>query len=115
VWLKRKCSYKTRACSCFLKEGNILELFVLLVFSFIIRILFILTKSSDTDFHLWNIKLRSTLKQIRDHHSHDSLIDGYRGYPPLSHEVIRLFPTAYQIAVGIFINTVYDLISIVIT
>lgn len=92
-----------------------MELLLLLIFSFIIRILFILTKTSDTDFHIWNIKLRNTLKRIRAHHSNDSLINGYRGYPPLPHEVLRLFPEKYQVAVGRFINSIYDLISIVIT
>ena len=92
-----------------------MELILLLIFSFIIRILFILTKTSDTDFHIWNIKLRNTLKRLRDHHSHDSLVKGYRGYPPLPHEIIRLFPQKYQVAIGRFINSIYDLLSIVIT
>lgn len=92
----------------------IIELILILSLSIMLRMLFMISNSSDDFVHIWNISERSKLSSLVKQDVSNSLISGKRGYPILNHYIISLFPRKYWVYVGKLINIVYDLIVILL-
>lgn len=90
-----------------------LEITLILALAFILRLLFILGRSSDQDFHLLNTKWisRDGLKRSA---LPDSLVSGYNAYPSLPHFFIHLFPKPLWNVAGRLLNILYDLVTVLI-
>jgi hypothetical protein len=80
----------------------------------VFRSLFLLVDGSDLYSHIWLVKKRREFGNLWEDHVDDSVIEGYRGYPPLGHYLVSLFPEEHWIAAGRFLNITYDLVSIII-
>lgn len=93
---------------------TILEITLILALTFFIRSFFLVSRSSDDYVHLWNIKLRKILGNPWKHEVSNSLIKGKRGYPPLLHYLISLFPERYWRFSGRLFNIISDCLSILI-
>ncbi|MFC1936378.1 hypothetical protein ACFLYP_01790 [Chloroflexota bacterium] len=91
-----------------------MDLLIILLIGLTTRLIFIISVSTDQDFHLWAIKERKKFGNLKQNDVQNSVIPGYRGYPPIPHFIVSQFPEKYWIIAGKFINISYDLISIVI-
>jgi hypothetical protein len=58
------------------------------------------------------IKRRKCFGNLMQHDVADSVIKGYRGYPPLPHYLVSLFPEKAWLVAGKFLNVTYDIIAI---
>ncbi|MBN1797192.1 MAG: hypothetical protein JW822_01355 [Spirochaetales bacterium] len=90
----------------------IIQIFIVLVISIVLRIMFIIFSSTDEYSHLWLINLIKRNKSIDQKIVSDSIIKGYRGYPPLPSFIISILPKKHWVFIGKIINIVYELLSI---
>ncbi|MFX0196994.1 MAG: hypothetical protein ACFFCW_12775, partial [Candidatus Hodarchaeota archaeon] len=88
-------------------------IFLIALISFLFRFIFILSGASDDYVHFWNIKLRQKIGNPWGHQVPDSLIEGKRGYPALTHYIVSLFPRSYWGVAGRLLNIVYDCVSVI--
>jgi len=91
-----------------------MSIFLILFLGFVTRSIFLLSSSSDEYSHLWMIKKIKKANKIWKEKVEDSLIPGFRGYPPLAHLIVSIFPEKYWLVVGRLFNIFYDLIGILI-
>lgn len=91
----------------------LIELILVLVFSLLIRLIFLVSKSDDDYVHLWNIYQRYKLKNLTNQDITNSVIDGKRGYPILHHYFVSLFPKKAWVVVAKTLNITYELVLIV--
>jgi len=87
---------------------------LVLLIGFILRLPFSFYGASDEYSHMWMIKQRKKFRNLYKDNVDNSLIEGYRGYPPLSHYIISLFSERYWLLVGRLLNLLYDLIATII-
>jgi len=87
----------------------ILELGTLLVFSYIIRFIFTIARSTDDDTHFWNVQRIMDKQYFKNS---DSIIPGKRSFPPLTSAIIALFPRKFTTPIGKNLNIFYDLATI---
>jgi hypothetical protein len=90
------------------------ELLAVLLVGLVSRSLFLLAEGTDQYSHIWLIKKRREFGNLWEDHVDNSVIEGYRGYPPLAHYLVSLFPEKLWIAAGRLLNITYDLVSIII-
>jgi hypothetical protein len=81
----------------------------------LLRLSFLSTPSSDDMVHLWNVRLRARHGNLKSHAPLDSVLEGNRGYPALSHYLISLFPKQYWRLAGKLLNIGYDLVLVIAT
>lgn len=85
---------------------------VILFLALCLRILFWASPSTDDQVHLWNIRLRKRLGDMKSHTPIDSILPGKRGYPTLSHHLVAFFPEKSWRMAGKALNVLYDLILV---
>ena len=86
---------------------------LIIILGFFLRLLFILSESSDDDTHLWYVN-RYTKMKFGSHRVDNTLIEGSKGYPTLPHYIISRFPKKYWVLAGKLLNIVYDCLSLVL-
>ncbi|MBU1121516.1 MAG: hypothetical protein KKF54_02300, partial [Candidatus Omnitrophica bacterium] len=91
-----------------------MELIFILIVGFVLRFLFFLSEASDEYSHLWMIKRIKRINNLWKDNVENSIIKGYRGYPPLPHYIVSRFPEKYWVVIGKLLNIIYDLITIII-
>ena len=91
---------------------EILVILLVLLLSFVIRIPFVLSDSSDEWMTWWIIRQQQGRKLHYD--VYDSLIDGYMALPKLQYFLVSCFPEKYWGIIGNGLNVLYDLISILL-
>ena len=85
-----------------------MELVLLFIFAFVIRILLLCPNSSD-NWLVW-YSVRNQNKPWLNHAAYNSCIEGTMGSPKLQYYIVSLFPHKYQTLAGNFLNIAYDLI-----
>ena len=90
-----------------------LKLIVTLFLCFLLRFLFIITKSSDAYLHLWLLK-RYQNYGFGKHTAFNSIFNGKLPYPSFPHFIIHFFPRRHQVGLAYFLNIIYECISIFI-
>jgi hypothetical protein len=90
-----------------------IKLTLIITFCFLLRLIFVITESSDVSVHLWHIK-KSKIFGFGNHTAFNSVFNGKKAYQSFPHYIISLFPEHTQIKLGYCLNIVYDCISIFI-
>ena len=90
-----------------------IKLVFILLFCFLFRRLFIITRSSDVSVHLWHIK-KSKICGFGKHNAFKSIFNGTKGYPSFPHFILSLVPEKERVRIGYLLNIIYDCISIFI-
>ena len=88
-------------------------LLLIIILGFFLRLLFILSESSDDDTHLWYVN-RYTKMKFGSHRVDNTLIEGSKGYPTLPHYIISRFPKKHWVLAGKLLNIIYDCLSLVL-
>ncbi len=70
----------------------VIELIVILLLTFTLRLLFAVSRDTDDFVHFWNIRFLKECRKKKLGEVSNSVIKGYRGYPVLHHWIISLFP-----------------------
>ncbi len=86
----------------------------MLLLSGLLRVIFIIGESSDTQAHIWNISLSKKFWRLMHNDVENSVVKGKRGYPVLHHHIISYFPQQYWILVGKALNFLYDILVIIL-
>jgi len=89
-----------------------MELLIILLLGLMTRMLFLLGTSSDEYSHLWMIQRRKQYGNLWQDDVENSIIPGFRGYPPVPHFITSLTPERYWAVAGKLLSISYDLISI---
>ncbi|MFX0097201.1 MAG: hypothetical protein ACFE7E_05525 [Candidatus Hodarchaeota archaeon] len=95
-------------------DDYLFEYLMVILFSLFTRLIFIIGESSDDYSHLWMVKERAAWGNLKQNNVTNSLIKGFRGYPPFEHYVIALFPPRLWRLAGKIINLLYDVLSTII-
>lgn len=90
---------------------EIVEIVFILLLSFILRLIFILGSTSDTDIHLWMVK-KTEINRFGRHNAFNSIIPGIQSYPSLTHKIISLFPKSKRVQYAYLLNILYDILNI---
>ncbi len=88
------------------------DIILLVLFNFLIRMIYFSTKSTDEYGALWIIK--QSAKSGFNYQVENSIPNGYFGYPRFPHWVVSHFPEKYWNIAGRVLNILYDCIAIVI-
>lgn len=91
----------------------VLELSCIFLLSFLLRCLFILSHTTDQDFHFMYVRW---CRRFGLSHAHIPgwVQSGKCGYPSFPHFIVSLFPEKYWNVAGRMLNILYDLISIIV-
>jgi len=92
---------------------EILKIFIIIAFCFLLRLSFIITKDSDVYVHIWLIK-KFKIVGFGKHKALKSVYDGKYAYPAFPHFIISLFSEKDQIKAAYFLNILYDCCHILI-
>ncbi|MFC1809609.1 hypothetical protein ACFL3D_05785, partial [Candidatus Omnitrophota bacterium] len=71
-------------------------------------------KTTDEYSYFWMTKRRKKIGNLWNDDVRESVIPGYRGYPPLVHYIISRFPEKWWYSVGNILTIASDLISVII-
>ena len=98
----------------------IFDLTILTLFSFLIRMIFLVLPSkgpdSDDVNHLWRTShIKERVAFLRDYRVKDSIIEGYHASPPLASLIISLFPRRHWLFAGKILNILYDCVSVILS
>lgn len=89
------------------------EISIIVIFSFLIRLPFLLIETSDEWTTWWIIKQQKGKKLHYD--LSDSLIEGNMPFPKLQYFLVSRFPERYWGIVGNSTNMIYEVFSVIIT
>ena len=90
-----------------------MELFILISFSFFIRLVVSLAPTSDLYAHIWTIK-KAKYNGFGNHSSIKCIFSSKQGYPSFPNWIITLVPQQYSIILGYFLNILYDILGVLI-
>ena len=88
-----------------------LKLSTILLFCFLLRLIFIITPTTDVYAHLWHIK-KHRLYGFGKHNVFKSIFEGIKGYPSLPHYFLSHFSEKNEIRTGYLLNILYDCMSV---
>lgn len=89
-----------------------MEIFVLVLFSFLLRVIFILSPTSDKDMNLWTIQ-KCGYNKFGEHWVKDCIFPATYSYAWFNHWMFSLFPRKYQVAAAYLGNIGYDVLLVV--
>ncbi len=96
----------------------ILDLGILVLFSFLLRMIFFATPTgpdSDDVNHLWRTRqIRRKRSFLKDFEAGDSVTEGYHASPPLPSLIVSFFPERHWLLAGKLLNISYDCLAVIL-
>ncbi|MCB0429401.1 MAG: hypothetical protein H6585_04255 [Flavobacteriales bacterium] len=91
--------------------GQIIDILLLLAFSFLSRLPFVMVPAGDTRVHLWQIKKAKT-RGIGGYETFQSVIKGFNAYPNFFHWVLSKLPEGRAYLIGIMACIGFDIVGV---